>query len=297
MMKIGGNRQMGCTTLWAVLLVIIGLACSWSVALADDDLGNPKTPKLLIDTSHNCFWSAFDIEQEYAQLINTVQGQGFIVTIGKHFENLLDYDVVIVLLSQDPYTADDITLARAFLDGGGVMLVMGEYASWFVGNENLNTLLEGLNAGVTIRAASVEDPVQNFEDNAFQIRITDFSSHCLNYGLLEVLYSGSAPLNVTNPDSTLYTTSADAYLVEDPDELGPFPMAALANPKTHPDWTLIVTGETSHLTDYGLAHFDNKTLVRFSCPDEEEEEEEQDDDDSQGFESLGEGEYSGGCSC
>jgi hypothetical protein len=257
-----------------------------------------QSPKVLFDTSHDCFWTDAEVAEKFTLLTTIFTAGGFEVVVGDQFAALDDYAVAIFALPQSEFTVDDVAKVRNYLDAGGTVLVMGEWGGWFSGNSNINNLLADLETGVQIIDDSVEDPVNNFEDQSFQILVTDFADNCLNAGLGEILMTGAAPLVLLNPDSALYYSSADSYCLDSPDTLGPFPMAAIADPETHPNWNLIVAGDTSHLTDYGLAYFDN-AKQSLMCVAETADDDDDDDDDSEEEElrKYDDGDVSGGCGC
>lgn len=258
---------------------------------------------ILIDTSHDCFWSAEQIEDKFSMLIEYLQSSGHEVAIENDFENLLNYNVAVFLLTEEQYSTDDVALVRHFLNDGGALLVMGEWYQWFIDINPLNALLDDLGAGIQIREASLLDPVNNQNENDFEVIIQDFSDNCLMDGLESVLHSGSAPLTLENPDSALYYSSADSYLLEFPEEAGPFTLAAVADPKTHSNWNLIVTGDTSQLSDYAIVQMDNDQLFQFHCSDRGDDDDSDrgdvfdDNEDDDGFAPLEEGDISGGCGC
>jgi len=273
----------------ALLLLLMGFATGAAAQGYD---------YLLFDTSHDCFWSTEQIESKFSYLIDHLFTNGYEVVVGDDFDNLLDYKVAGFLLSQGQYSAADVALIREYLDGGGSLLVLGEWYEWFIDMAPLNDLLSDLGAGVEIRETSVLDPVNNQNNSDFEVVVSDFSDNCLMSNVEAVVHSGAAPLALENSASALYFSSADSYLLDLPEEGGPFPLAAVANPREHPGWRLIVAGDTSQISDYAIVQMDNDKLFRFECSardDDDDDDTEGDNQNTDDFAPVDDGELSGGC--
>ncbi|MCZ7582228.1 MAG: MopE-related protein [Deltaproteobacteria bacterium] len=248
---------------WAIpVLCVLGVL---AVVLTPVDASAQRS--VLFDTSHLPYTDA-PMTQQYSGFIANFETYGFDVYIQSDFPNLQNYDVVVFSLPQQNFSASDVTVVRNYLDSGRILIVFGEWGpaepTWT--NYYVNALLSSLNTGVQI----IDDEVNEIWPADYYIypkwiRITNFSNHCLNDGVNQVVHPRAAPLSVVNPASVLYSSTPDSYLLYDFFADGPFPIAAIPNPVTHPNWKMFIIGDTNLFsTDPQVDAFDFPGNVQYS---------------------------------
>ncbi|MCZ7582227.1 MAG: putative metal-binding motif-containing protein [Deltaproteobacteria bacterium] len=253
--------------------VYAGQATGEGVGLSSHLLGRGDPPdaaagapaavrRVLFDLSHNPY-TDYPMGSQFSDFIATFELYGFDVFIQSDFANLMTYDVAVFSLPQLPFSAGEVTAIQNYLDAGRILILFGEWGGYDPGgagawtNLYVNNLLSALGTGVQIVDSQVYEPSPNYYLYQKWILIHDFSDHCLNDGVTELVHPRTSHLAVDNPDSALYWSSAASYLYEFPSTLGPFPIAAIPNPTTHPDWKMFIIGDTNlFATDPNINSFD-----------------------------------------
>ncbi len=209
---------------------------------AAESFDEAKAGNVLFDLSHYSYSAA----SYYSLFISMLQSEGFNVTIASDLANMMNYDVVIIRNPSFGFSASEVTLITNYLNAGNILIMMGEF--WYSGtpynNAYINNLMDDLGAGINIVNEKIIEPVNYYTHN-FWIRILDFSDHCLNEGVSEVIHAATSYITVDNPDSALYRSSAQSYQSYSPYANGPFVISAIPNPSTRPTWKLVLTGDTN----------------------------------------------------
>lgn len=214
------------------------------------DRATAATRKVLFDTSHAPYTDTGDPSTEFVAFIQTFNLYGFDVYVQSDFANLMNYDVVVMSLPQLPFSASDVNAITTYLDAGKIFIIFGEWGGYDPGgagpwtNGYVNNLLSALTTGVQIVDSQVYEPTSYYLYNKW-ILLNEFSDHCLNEGITEVIHPRTSYLDLDNPDSGLYFSSAQSYLLEFPSQHGPFPIAAVPDPTVHPDWKMFIIGDTN----------------------------------------------------
>ncbi len=223
-------------------------------------LGNaPAAGNLLFDQSHNSVFAS-SFPSKFPNFILLAQSLGFNVIIANDFNNMANYDVYLMIVPQTAYSPGDITVVQNYLNGGGILLMMGEWPDWYSNNYILNNLLSSLGAGIQIVEDTIEDPAHHYGSNTKQIYVHEMSTHCLVDNVSEVFHPATTSLSVTNPASVLYSSDTTSFL-SGAGTPGPLPIAAIPDPTAHPTWRMIVVGDTSHFADFGFPGSDNSQLA------------------------------------
>ncbi len=208
------------------------------------------TRKVLFDTSHYPYTDTGDPSTEFVAFIQTFETYGFDVYVQSDFANLMNYDVVVMSLPQMAFSPSDVTAIEAYLDAGKIFIIFGEWGGYDPGgaggwtNQYVNDLLEDLETGVQIVDSQVYEPTSYYLYNKW-ILLDEFSDHCLNDGIGMVVHPRCSHLETDNPDSGLYFSSPQSYLLEFPSQNGPFTIAAIPDPTVHPDWKMFIIGDTN----------------------------------------------------
>jgi hypothetical protein len=224
---------------------------------ADPGVKAGKAANLLFDLSHNPFVS---ISSSYSAFISLAQGLGFNVVIANDFANLQNYDVVIQTVPQLAFSSQDAQDLVDYLNGGGILLLWTEFnVSWW-SNSQVNLLLDEMGVGIQINDELVADQLNAYNGNEKQIKIHDFTSHCLNDGVSLFLHPAVAPLELDNPSQALYFSAGSSYFFDMPSTTGPFPLAAIPDPAVHPNWKMAVVGDQSQFTSSYFI-YDNPQLA------------------------------------
>ncbi len=234
---------------------------------------------VLFDLSHDPY-TDHPVGTQYASFIAALRAWGFNVSIAGDFANILSYDVVVFSFPQSLFASWQIDLVRSYLDAGKILIIMADWGP----NPNrwnfsaVNGLLYNLDAGVTAAAARVFDPT-DYYSHEFWPWLRDFGDHCLTRNITQLIGLSAGYLVLDNPDSALVFSSPDSYL-EIGGASGPFPIAAIADPDTHPDWRLFVLpdinmfcNDPEHGNFFNLAdHRQFAKNIVFWCPCESAEE-------------------------
>jgi hypothetical protein len=224
------------------------------------DRAAAATRKVAFDLSHSPY-TDYPMDQQYQDFILTFELFGFDVFFPTSFTSISNYDVLVLSLPQLPFTSGEITQLEAFLDAGKILIVFSEWGGTGGGappgwtNQYVNNLIgpTGLDTGVQIIDAEVYEPVNYIPDPDYPgekkwIVLYDFSDHCLNherYEVTSVIHPRTSYLTLDNSDSGLYFTTDQAFIRDNPSQTGPFPIAAVPDPTTHPDWKIFMIGDTN----------------------------------------------------
>ena len=222
----------------------------------------PALGNVLFDLSHNPYFGS-SFGSRHSSFITHLNALGFNVVIASDFNNLGNYDVVIQELPRIIFSSGDIVLLENYLNGGGILHVTGEYEPW-TENSLINNMLFNLDVGIQMKDPVVYEPTNIYNGNHIQILIYDFTDHCLNDNVSVMLHPATGYLQLDNPDSALYYSSSASYLRDYTSVTGPFPLAAIPDPSTHPNWKMIVVTDSSHFTTSSTDYFslyDNTQLA------------------------------------
>ncbi len=123
---------------------------------------------------------------------------------------LQGYNVFLVAHPDVAFTPAEIAAITAFVQDGGRLIVLGEWAP-FVPPAHANDLLAGVGAGITINADTVYDPTNNEDATAIWPVIHQFAVHPLVQGVGEVVIYAGASLSVAGSAVALASGDADSY--------------------------------------------------------------------------------------
>ncbi len=228
----------------------------------DAILDSALSGNVLIETTYSNYVS-FSPTEWFGLLIAHFQGLGFNVSTTDSFSNLLTYDLVI-LKTPRYMNASDVNLVRTFLDSGGIVWIFGEY--YPDANLGTNDLLSGLNAGIHLNATNGPacEPINYYSIPTWPV-FQDFTTHCLNDSLTQALHLAVSFAEIVNPAQVLYYSTESSYLRDNPSITGPFPIAVLPDPTVHPNWKLVVVGDTNVFASYSgndyLHMYDNAQMA------------------------------------
>jgi hypothetical protein len=249
-------------------------------ALADTVAG-----KVLIDLSHDPLFlgnmqdppsnakpgpplEGLEPEECFASLISLLEQMGFEVVIADDLANLAEYVAVIETLPREYFLSDEVQSLQFYLDGGGILVLLGDYGSSDVlwTNDPLNQLLLNLDAGVQIREELVIEP-ESFDHREDSPLVESFSDHCLSECLTAIVPPRTCHLELEEGMSGLFFSTAEAFVEQSPETKGPFVLASIASNSRHPDWKLLVLPDSTLFSqDYtgadNLQSFDNRRFAQ-----------------------------------
>jgi hypothetical protein len=210
--------------------------------------------RILFDETHGWAYDGltgdYTIEQGFAELAAFLRGQGHLV------ESLQDpapfdaatlarYDVLVLLLPQEGYTAAEKAAIAGFVNAGGRLVTMGDHPSFAgVSLDILNDVHAYLGDGLYHNADTVHDPTDNLVGNIYWPVIHTFASHPVNDGISSVVQPLGSSLHLSGDafgtafgDEDTYVITTTTALRADggsaavvPEILGPEPDAAMADP-------------------------------------------------------------------
>ena len=221
-----------------------------------------KARNFLMDLSHGAYFDTTP-QSQFSSFISLLQSLGFNVTVTSDFANIMTYDVVMANLPQSYYSAADVTLLSNYLDADKIFILQGEWGSgtpWH--NLAVNALLSSLTTGIQVQSSMVYEPVFYYIYN-YWILIQNYTSHCLNDNVSQVIHPLPSHLSVNDIGSVVYYSTANSYL--ETGGSGPFVIAAVPDPTVHPNWKMFIVGDTnpfSYLGGYDyLNMYDNAQLA------------------------------------
>ncbi len=234
-------------TICKIIALGIFIVASSLPAFADNYAGEGGCEKrVLFDLSHDALnWPPLD--RYYAPAISRMGDMGFCVDIADAFDRLDEYDIVIAHLPGSTYSNRDAEAIGRFLDDERTFILTGEYRDALRNPAAANELLTALGAGIRIAGTTVMEPNEYYLHQVW-LHVVDMSNHCLNRHVAEMINPAATHLEIENPQSALYFSSPDSYL-DGMRGKGPFTLAAVADPDAHPDWRLMVLGDTNWLSE------------------------------------------------
>jgi Repeat of unknown function (DUF6923) len=183
--------------------------------------GQPSCHRILFDETHG--WASdpvvgdYTIEEGFSDLAALLRGYGHSVD-ALHAPAILDtaalrrYDVLVLMLPQQPYSSSEMDAIGRFVNRGGRLVTLGEWSSFSsVSRGILNDVHAFLGDGLTHLADQVYDPTDNVAGTTYWPVIHTFAPDSVNQDVGAVVEYFGSSLRVRRPAYGTAFGDIDAY--------------------------------------------------------------------------------------